>query len=42
MDLLPSRLKLQIFVDMPWRIRLATIAAPFKVCCFAALSWDDI
>jgi hypothetical protein len=29
-DLLPSRLKLQIFVDMPWRIRLATIAAPFK------------
>jgi hypothetical protein len=32
-DLLPSRLKLQIFVDMPWRIRLATIAAPFKVRC---------
>jgi Tyrosine phosphatase family len=30
-DLLPSRLKFQIFVDMPWRIRLATIAAPLKV-----------
>jgi hypothetical protein len=29
-DLLPSRLKLQIFVDMPWRIRLATIAAPLQ------------
>jgi hypothetical protein len=27
-DLLPSRVKLQIFVDMPWRIRLRTIAAP--------------
>jgi hypothetical protein len=36
-DLLPSRLKLQIFVDMPWRIRLATIAAPFKVRCCTAL-----
>lgn len=30
-DLLPSRVKFQIFVDMPWRIRLATIAAPLKV-----------
>lgn len=29
-DLLPSRVKFQIFVDMPWRIRLATIAAPLK------------
>ncbi len=28
MDMLPSRVKLQIFVDMPWRIRLRTIAAP--------------
>ena len=31
-DLLPSRLKFQIFVDMPWRIRLATLAAPLQVC----------
>ena len=28
MDLLPPRMKLQIFVDMPWRIRLKTCLAP--------------
>lgn len=27
-DLLPPRMKLQIFVDMPWRIRLKTCLAP--------------
>ena len=27
-DMLPNRMKLQIFVDMPWRIRLATCIAP--------------
>ena len=27
-DLLPGRVKMQIFVDMPWRIRLRTLAAP--------------
>ena len=27
-DLLPPRMKLQIFVDMPWRVRLKTCVAP--------------
>ena len=26
--MLPKRMKLQIFADMPWRIRLATCLAP--------------
>ena len=27
-DMLPPRMKLQLFLDMPWRIRLKTCLAP--------------
>lgn len=30
MDLLPARLKIRIFRDMPWNIRLRTICAPLS------------
>ncbi len=30
MDLLPPRLKIRIFRDMPWNIRLRTICAPLQ------------
>ena len=30
MNLLPPRMKLRIYADMPWSVRLRAVAAPFK------------